>query len=706
MEWFKRAPGVKIWVMVWLLVALVPLWRLHAVRQWQNDQINSPEMELKLGFSEESAHEAQRRFPNDLSAQLNDIWPRFFRIAPNTYSSSQTLGVNEQSKQVRQKINESFGRYAELLRRFPDSNRVRAQWLRDSTGGALAVESDELVATYRGTNLFERPQTQNWISKEQLEKVIRIARDGARLEPDNAFWPWMEAVFQFSLRRDEAALQALQKAGNCARFDDGMNQTTRERVALMHRVQTADFNDDLAEMWGALFPHLGRLRLAARAAMWQAKLALGRGDTARALQIAEIVQRAATPMARSRSSLITRLVGEAQCDIAWQQIVVYAGGKKQEFAGNSDPAQREAESRAIAEKFAAYARRNGRTDLAQDALNLQASFNAWKLRDALPNPDSNELLQASVSPARFHWLSAQLLQLTVWSAAVWLVTALLWRDKAPDKTRRATLICATFCIGATGALLGVAIRLGAVKEVSSWASGDSPVPNFDFESNLPLFLLLLWGMPLLAMSVLAAIRPGFRPEIRGARRLFIGQALLYAGLFGSFWIVTDAVSQPLGNTIAGQLWPAPPLIFALFLLAACIFHIWRARSALNPSACLLSGAALLWAPVFIVSQHRLGATLLDGFGWVYVWVLVLLLSSVVWWAKEAGLKKLARSPFVSELGTRSRLTAATLALCSTLAYFALIFAAMPARHHAQEILNQYLEIGQVAWLENELARRK
>lgn len=434
----RRAPGVTLFFCIWLLVALVPLWRLNAARQWRGDQSND-----QLGFSAASERIAARRFPDDPATAALE-----FRDPPGSYNAFAYTVARQHRISAAE-----FARLDAILARFPGDLPLRAQWLRQTTRGNLQVESDALLATYQLGSQRQDAQRRAWLSRATLERAIQVAREGARLDSGNAFWPWVEAVYQFSLRRDDLALRALQKAGDCARFDDGVDAAVRRRIALMHRVQTADFNDDLLETSSALLPHFAPMRAAARQAMWDAKLALQGGDVARALQIADAVQRAGAPLARSDSSLITRLVGEAICGIAWQQTLVNAGQKPTEPSGNA-PAQLQAYRRQTIERFGAYARANGRPDLARSATRLQASLRGHTLSELfVQKPNRFPLLQSAQVVARFHQLNAWLLYLAAASAAVWLPSALLFGG--PLAPRRAVLFGAAFRVGVTGALLGI-----------------------------------------------------------------------------------------------------------------------------------------------------------------------------------------------------------------------------------------------------------
>ncbi len=697
---FKRALGVKIFLALWLLVALVPLWRLRATRQWQSDQfyqLGPGKPRVVLGLTPEREDELARRFPNDAVAQRLNFSRPYLGRSDSTWPSDGEM----------QKATDAyFSRYDTLLRRFPSDLPLRSMWLRDTTRGGLRIKSKGLTDSYKlpgGTQFWP-----NWMSNAQLERAIAIARESALMEPDNAYWRWMEAILDFSLRRDEAALLALDKAGKCARFDDGLDATTRNRIALMKRVQVEDFDDELYEVMAALFPHYARMRAAARQTMWQAHLAFERGDTKRALRIAEILQRASAPVARSRGFFIGRLVGEAMCFISWRQTIVYAQKNPVHFSPEEDPVGTLLR-RAQVTQFADFARQNGRPDLAASALQLQASFNGQRIEAALKKPDFDGLWQAVQPLTRFHWLGAHLLRLALTSGFVWLAALLFSRrDNAiPLRNRRRLAFSSAFCMGATIAVLTASVFWGAVRQPDFFFDQPPQPAVFDFERNLPLLLAGLWGIPPLAIALLSLVkRPQFDPKSRSVNWRTLWPVLLYLGTFGSFFVVADALSQPLDNSIAGQLWPAPLVVFALCLMATGALHFWRAERNKRLSATLWAGSVVVVATTFLFYQSS-SAEKIEGFILAgYCYAAFLALGGALFSLHAEGFKSQRFTLFWKQLLLGTRIAAATLAVCSTIFYFLLMGACVPFRHHAQQVLEAQIQKGEAAFVEARMEHLK
>ncbi|HEX8833862.1 MAG TPA: hypothetical protein VF719_06660, partial [Abditibacteriaceae bacterium] len=136
MDWFKRNLGVKIFIVIWLLVLILPLWRSRASRHWQSDQLMDPialtneqaPAPVVLGLTPQNEVKAARLFPNDSIAQTLQPAGSLLRAQP--------------------KVEKVFTAYATLSTRFPRDLLVRALWLRDATRGSLPVEGPELMASY------------------------------------------------------------------------------------------------------------------------------------------------------------------------------------------------------------------------------------------------------------------------------------------------------------------------------------------------------------------------------------------------------------------------------------------------------------------------------------------------------------------------------------------------------------------------------
>ncbi|HEX8834123.1 MAG TPA: hypothetical protein VF719_07975 [Abditibacteriaceae bacterium] len=693
MDWFKRNLGVKIFIAIWLLVLILPLWRLRASRHWQSDQLIDPialtseqtPAPVMLGLTPQNEEKTARLFPDDSIAQTLQPAGSLLRAEPE--------------------VEKVFTAYATVSARFPRDLLLRALWLRDATRGSLPVEGPELMASYKlpGSTTLSPP----YIAKPQIQAAANCAREASRQEPDNAFWPWMEAIFEFSLRRDQAALTALDRAGKCTRFDDKTLETARRRIALMHRIRTADTEDDYHEAWAISYPHFGKLRSAARQTMWNAKSAVKRGDTARALEIVGILQRAAAPIAKPQNSFIGQLVGEALAYIAWRQALENADLKRP-AAGESFE-EYEKYRREVVARFAAYARRNGRHELAREALQIQSGFTSAPLRAVMQDLQYDHLAIKQNRLIRLHWLSAWLLRMSVIGALVWTVSFLLTRRRDfESQTQRATAIWAAFCFGATGAFLWGALHLGAVNEFIPWSPSTIDY-TAGIRRSVPFYLAGIWLAPLVLPLIFGHLRlPKFDFKAREFGWLHLAQLGCYVGTVGGFLFVAVTLSSGVGHTIGSQLWPAPLFLFIGCALGVCYFHVRNTHPKMRISAALCLGAIGCWISYVLLSaQSREGyaditIAQIDNTSITFLGIapLILIALALLLWSRAGGLQ----SDFFLRLLTRTRLTAAALAVVSSMAYFGVMVFSLPVRHEAQQMLNRQLEIGEAAWLLERLKR--
>jgi len=545
------------------------------------------------------------------------------------------------------------------------------------------------------------------MSDEQLERAIAVAKESALIEPDNAYWHWMEGILEFSMRRDDAALRALQNAGKCARFDDGIDATTRNRIALMKRVQVSDYDDEWFEAVAALFPHYARMRAAARETMWQANLAFKRGDTKRALEITEILQNASAPVARSRGFFIGRLVGQAMCYIAWRQTIAYSGGTPINFTEEQDPHKPRSRRAAVAQ-FADFAHKHGRADLAESAVQLQTTFNSPQITAALDDPKFDGLWQVNQPLARLHWMNAHLLRLALLSALVWMFTRLLsWRDNPlTTQSRRRLALGSAFCVGVTLAVLTACTFLGAVNQPDFFFDQTTSPSTFDFERNVNWLLAALWLVPPVMLALRVTMK---RPKLEVQSRRVNGWALLAFGLvcatLASFYFVADALSQPIENTIVGQFWPWPLLVFSLLLLGTGAFFIRWSQPSQRLSTFLLVASAATYFATAIALRGNSTQQSEGSFAAAY-WLPTFLAGGGTLLALMNGGFKVERfTEFGKQVLAGVRITAATLAVCTTVVYFLLIGVAAPYRYHAQKVLTAELREGESAYVEAHLQKQ-
>lgn len=230
---------------------------------------------------------AAERHPEDYQVQLGNIFWR-----------------ERQPYRALKELVPRFGRehpalYAHLLR--------FALW-----EGVELDRPEELLVMGRTPSLTAPPPP-----ADLLAEFDRFAQQGARLDPDNAYFPMMRAVGLFAARRDQEALRALRQASRCTRWDDYRWDESMARIALLR----AAFGHSPALVAAtadalAVFPHLGELRSLARVVLYFAYRAERAGRQQEGAELRLALFRCGHLMRVHASSPVANLTGMALSAIA------------------------------------------------------------------------------------------------------------------------------------------------------------------------------------------------------------------------------------------------------------------------------------------------------------------------------------------------------------------------------------------------------
>ncbi|WP_395095159.1 hypothetical protein [Armatimonas sp.] len=150
-----------------------------------------------------------------------------------------------------------------------------------------------------------------------LEAALADARQGAALDSQNGFFPTMEAVTLYGLKRDSEAEIALHRAALCPNFDDG----TRTEVTGVRELRRLARGPQLgiteiAQAAATLFPHYSLLRALARLATVHAVEHEKSGDITGGLALRRDTLAVAEKLRDQSSSHIGTLVGTAMVSIS------------------------------------------------------------------------------------------------------------------------------------------------------------------------------------------------------------------------------------------------------------------------------------------------------------------------------------------------------------------------------------------------------
>jgi len=103
-----------------------------------------------------------------------------------------------------------------LIERFPNNPSIYANFLRYMTTSEVHLSRDPRASVEH----FAPPTTPYFPAPDALDRFLAAAHKGAELDPDNAYFPVMQAVGLFAAYRDPEALETLKSAGRCGHWSE------------------------------------------------------------------------------------------------------------------------------------------------------------------------------------------------------------------------------------------------------------------------------------------------------------------------------------------------------------------------------------------------------------------------------------------------------------------------------------------------------
>lgn len=340
-----------------------------------------------------------------------------------------------------------------LLDRFGDRASLCAHILRYSTVSGVHIRRREEMLGV-GTPLPPQPPP----PPEVLAEFDRVAAQGERLDPDNAFFPMMRAVGYFAGKRDREAVQALLRTSRKSRYDDYTNEEPQSLIRL-YTLACGQPLVILQEIVRAtiLLPHYASMRSMARMSQYMATQADKAGRAQEAAEIRVAIMRCGSLVRTQARNTIGNLAGSAI--IATGGYLPRAVPPRQ--TGAQTPEERERLRKQREAEFVQYLRRLGRTEDAKWAEHefwaVQETRNliSQAYDDFLSLPDIRVSAASAISGA----ISTALFTVGLSVLLLWLV----W------------LLLSPLAHGGTEALFALAIALFAVGTalwllpVTSWS---------------------------------------------------------------------------------------------------------------------------------------------------------------------------------------------------------------------------------------------
>ncbi len=473
-----------------------------------------------------------------------------------------------------------------LAPRFPDNPSLRANILRyatqeeihlnrpDSSGNLLSANPapQSSAGNYPGGSRDEPP------TAPQLAAFDADAAVGERLDPDNAYFPFMRAVGLFAAHRDDAGLAAVERAGR----EHEWREYSGDEVEGRWRISEAALGgregiSRMATAGALLFPHYQKLRAAARLVAVKAVQAEQDGRPQEGLALRLSLARCGDLMRAQSTPLIGSLVGIAISAISRSR----PGGVPAAARPQGVPADQWAKERLDA--YCEYVTRLGHPEAAREARAQDAAGSQVRRLisgDLIFGSRLLALARLSISLAVGWVLAANVLLLLLLSGLALGLSRL-----SPLRDRRAPPLAVSL-----GVALAVLLALGGL---AAWQIHEAASPARTLLDMLPtsgggqdggpspqapLLLGLAFGaafpcLLLLTSSIKAKVRclpqavglvEGFRDS---APPLACALALLYCGL--TLWTVhqESAVNSSLARSLhgegqalaaqTGKAWPGP-----------------------------------------------------------------------------------------------------------------------------------------------------
>ena len=490
-----------------------------------------------------------------------------------------------------------------VIARFPRDMSARALQLKMASSGRFALNIDLKKIRH------DQKLKQNWANFAQF------ARDDAKLEPDNAFWPLMEAAFLYAARRDDAARAVIERAATCARYQDYSERSGAHRVAFLERHRRVLWNTKISIASSTLYPQLAWINQSADLAAKRARALRAAGRDAQALALEAAILRCGFLLKRDSQSSIGALTGQTIARDSLRTFFRIATPKNfpPDWAGVwnlKDYVDPVPHYQQLAGAWNSYARANG-----QSQLSGRADFVA----DVSQQKEMARYLQFATSADfwKFYGFSAAqgtvvylvpgVLFLLAYGVAMgvilWMLTARL-RDDSAVPTRGAVVACANFSFWALAGAMTVAWAIFI--RPHGFIMGSDSVDGNAVTLGFLALALATWLLPVLLSRPNRGERDLYaasekKPDKRARWTLCILWFLLVASL------TTVTINAIWGASVFDI-----PLLDVLILvsLSAILWMSWKRGGARSRRKWQLAhrslGVMLLsWSVIFLMSALML-----------------------------------------------------------------------------------------------------
>ena len=249
-----------------------------------------------------------------------------------------------------------------LAARFPDQPAIYASILRSMNQGELTGAKRPEENRLSGEPLNPEPPAPLPPAEDVIAAFLSDAREGARVDSDNAFFPFMESVALFAAHKDKEALEAVGRAASRPRWEEYIREEAFGQIRLSEGVYGRRPALVKTALFAAIvFPQYAAMRSSARMVAHSAIELEKQGDVEAGIRARSDLMKVGDLMRAEGRSLITTLVGRAISAIA----ITRPEGIRYPKTENGRKLNSERSLEIKREAYDAYLRKHGHADDAE-----------------------------------------------------------------------------------------------------------------------------------------------------------------------------------------------------------------------------------------------------------------------------------------------------------------------------------------------------
>jgi hypothetical protein len=296
----------------------------------------------------------------------------------------------------------------------------------------VAMALKNISSTQDGRVEYEwaaSPEARLWVKQvnnfkpEMVREGLRLVRRGQALEPDNAFFDWMEIRFLLISRRDREALELLTQAAVKPRYDEHLRAEMKAQLANFEGVRPLLPDERIGTLWGVLLPELSVYRHMRGTLQWRIDQLEQSGRHEEAIALGAALRRLCMMQMRAAPFLITSLNAASGLRGVW------AGGNRNRPQGvqlallNGLSGYDAKKDAALAQRYFQYLSQHGHRELLPEARAQLREYQQVQSQSAVhPDDFLNANRNKPLALCNLYWAAGGLaLAGAVLAAVLWLL---------------------------------------------------------------------------------------------------------------------------------------------------------------------------------------------------------------------------------------------------------------------------------------------